>query len=121
VKRRQWVVVGLLLLAAVLLGAAAFALGHRAGRGAMCFEVAVSSPDASGRTLSSTLLQLPGARSDYSFWGTHCTLSIGFPRNGGMVGWRWRFEPAEGKLWADSEEAEELFPASGRWKLPGTL
>lgn len=119
--RRRWLVVGLLLVVAVLLGAAVFALGHRAGRGAMCLEVAVSSPDASGRTLRSTFLQLPGVRSDYTFWGTHCTLSIGFPRNGAMVGGRWRFEPSEGKLWADSAEAEELFPASGRWKLPGTL
>ena len=87
----------------------------------MCFEVAVNLPDASGKTLNSSLLRRPGSRSDYSFWGTHCTLSIAFVDGGELRGGRWRFEPDAGKLWADSDEAETLFPASGRWKLPGSL
>lgn len=100
---------------------AGYSYGHRAGRGAMCFETAVNTPDTQGRTLASTLLRRPGARSDYSFWGTDCTISIGFLEEGRLVGGRWRFEPARARLWADSPEGEQLFPAGGRWERPGTL
>lgn len=117
----MWLSVAGALLAAGVLTVIAYAIGHRAGRGAMCYEVAINLPDANGRSLSSSLLRLPASRSDYSFWGTHCTLSIGFMDRGELRGGRWRFEPEAGRLWADSDEAETLFPASGRWKLPGSL
>ena len=120
----NWRRAGILLSIVFLLAVGsvmAYQLGRRAGRGAMCYEVAVHVPDASGRTLASTFLIYPEARSDYTVWGTHCTISIGVPRDGRLIGGRWRFEPSSGKLWADSSEAEELFRAQGRWRPHGTL
>lgn len=120
-RGRLWLGAGGAFVAALLFLVASYSVGHRSGRGAMCFEAAINLPDSRGETLKSKVLQLPESRSDYSFWGTHCTISIGFMDRGALRGGRWRFEPATGRLWADSDEAEELFPASGRWKLPGTL
>jgi len=119
-RRRVALSIALLIVAGAGVILYSYAAGRRAGRGAMCFEVAIHSRDNLGRSLASELLAQPGARSDYTFWGTQCTVSVGFLRGGQLVGGRWRYDPSRDALWADSAEAEALFPAAGRWQ-PSTV
>ena len=100
------------LAAALLL---AYGVGHRAGRGDACFQTAVHTPDQAGHTLTSLLLSRRGAKADYSFWGTHCTISIGWPNERGLESGRWAYFPNQARLYAADEPAVRVFPASGRW------
>jgi hypothetical protein len=117
-QARRGALVGVVCASSLLVGTVvslvAFQVGYRAGRGSLCFEAAIHTADASGRTLASLYLSRPGVRSDYSFWGTHCTLSIGFPTASGMDGGQWAYFPSEAKLYAANEAAERLFPGAGR-------
>jgi hypothetical protein len=105
-------------LTAVLALALTYGVAHRKGRAQTCFEVALNLPDVTGRSLASEVLGRSGYSFDYSFWGTDCTISIGFDAEGDRLGGRWRFFPSRGLLFADDVGAEVLFPASGRWQ-PG--
>jgi hypothetical protein len=106
-------------VAAIAVTAIAFTYGvaHRAGRGATCFEVAVSTQDTTGRSLRTHLLSRPGAKWDYSFWGGDCTISIYAPDGDGQLGGRWRYVIDEATLYADDPDAVATFPAAGRWQL----
>ena len=108
--------VALAFTASVGVGLAGYGVGHRAGRGEACFDVATQVRDAHDRSLSSYLASRPGATTDYTFWGSDCTISIGFPENGVMRGGRWRYVLHDAKLYADDEAAMELFEAGGRWR-----
>jgi hypothetical protein len=104
---------------AFLLAAAlwfSYEVGHRAGRGQACFEAAIRTPDERGRTLTGLFLSREGATSDYTFWGTYCTVTVGYyDEEGEWVGGRWRFIPDQMSLYADEGNAAVLFPASGSW------
>jgi len=102
-------------------GVGSYWAGHRAGRGAACFEIAVRTRDAEGRTLASTFLKRASAQSSYSFWGDACTLSIGFPTDNGVAGGRWAFDLRTGQLFHVDEAGARLFPASGPWLPHGTV
>jgi hypothetical protein len=109
--------VGFTIVAAVLAGAGilGYFVGHRAGRGSACLESALAVRDSEGRTLRTLLLSRASAQSDYTFWGTHCTISIGWSTGASLEGGRWAYVPAEGALFADDESAFRLFPGSGRY------
>jgi hypothetical protein len=107
------VVTGCVVGALVAVGG--YLVGHRGGRGAACFEVAVHTPDSAGETLSSLVLSRPGAKAEYSFWSTHCTISIGWRGKSGPEGGRWAYFPRQARLYAGDAGAERVFPAAGRW------
>lgn len=92
-----------------------YLVGHRAGRGAACFQVAVNTPNQKGESLTSLLLSRPEVASDYTFWGTHCTISIALGSGEAAQGGRWAYFPGQAKLFAADAEADTLFPAAGRW------
>lgn len=95
----------------------AYEAGHRAGRGSACFEVALNTRDALGRSLKSEFMSKPDAQwSDDFFSGQHCTVGISFIERGRLDGGRWRYVLEEAKLYADDENALRLFPASGLWR-----
>jgi hypothetical protein len=107
---------GVVLL--ILVAGLAYQAGNRAGRGATCFEVAVHTPDQAGQTLNALFLNRPGSKFDYTFWGTHCTISIGWRPDGRadrVEGGRWAYFPGKAKLFAQDDTAGKVFPAEGRW------
>ena len=116
----KWILLSIgsaLVLAAAL--CLSYAVGHRAGRGQACFDAAINTPDRQGQTLAGLVLSRDGATSDYTFWGTYCTVTVGYQdESGTWVGGRWRFIPSEMSLYADEPGAEALFPASGLWRHP---
>jgi hypothetical protein len=103
-----------LLLAAVSM--VAYAAGQRSGRGKTCYEVALSTPDAHGVSLRTGVMSNAELLTDYTFWGTQCTLSIGWTAGGKRLGGRWRYDVPSATLFADDETAEKVFPAAGRWR-----
>lgn len=111
----RWVGVAATVFA-VFAAAVGYGVGHRRGRGATCFEVAVNTRDPDGRSLRSALLSREGATSDYTFWGTQCTITIVYPASGGRSGGHWRYDVGNARLYADDDEALAVFPASGRWR-----
>jgi hypothetical protein len=111
--------VGGVTICAILIAAAmAFTYGvaHRTGRGATCFDVAVNTRDSAGRSLRSLLLSRDGAKWDYSFWGTDCTISLHVFEGGKNTGGRWRYVVEDATLYADDDEATRIFPAAGKWQ-----
>jgi hypothetical protein len=100
-------------------GVPSYWAGHRAGRGAACFQAATHVRDSDGRTLAATYLGLAGARADYTFWGQACTVSIGIPRQDGWIGGRWVYDTEAGRLFHTDEGGARLFPASGMWPALG--
>jgi len=112
---------GLLLLSLVavltvaLIAVFCYWAGRRVGYGACCYEVAMNTQDSQGRSLSSLFLSKPGAVSDYTCWGTHCSISIGYPSESGIKGGHWVYVPREAKVYANDDDAEKLFPGAGRW------
>jgi YD repeat-containing protein len=80
------------------------------------YEVALATPDSHGVSLRTSILTKAGALTDYTFWGTQCTLSIGWTDGGNKLGGRWRYDVPSATLFADDETAEKVFPAAGRWQ-----
>src|SRR5262245_3361076 len=97
---------GVLVLASVFL----YMVGHRQGRGAACFEVAVGVRDSRGQSLRTVLLSLPGAVWDYTFWGSDCTMTIHAPTNAGWTGGRWRFNLSSATLYSEDDDAQRVYP-----------
>ena len=104
---------------AIMIGVVCYGLGHRQGRGAACFEVAINTRVQDGRSLRSALLSRPGATSEYSFWGTHCTITVSFPTTRGRDGGHWRYDLERAALYTDDDPAATLLPAGGRWTPQG--
>jgi hypothetical protein len=108
------VIVGSILVVVAL--AFTYAVAHRTGRGAACFDVAVNTKDSAGRSLRSLLLSRDGATWDYSFWGSDCTISLYALQGGKSTGGHWRYVVKDARLYADDDEATRIFPAAGRWQ-----
>jgi len=117
--KTKLVVGGLAVVSVVAAVAFAWGVGHRQGRGEACFKIAVNTRVQGGRSIQSIVLSRQEAEWDYTFWGTHCTLTAAAPvEGGGRVSGRWRYEMASATLYAEDDSAMALLPAAGKWQ-PG--